>query len=1483
MLVGIASLAQPEFPRAWNTSEPLPLFESYEATTQDARPVNEDRFEVPDDTRDWIGRVNVTLLDGAREEIENGRRTALALDPIGDPPLVAVLERVEETPSGYSMSGHVAGSALSSVVIVVRGGIVAASIHSNRGAWIVHRDGAGAYRIARQADALLCGVDARRPAGASARLRARSGASASDTDDEDIDLLVVYTAAARRRDGGYKAILTNIDLAVAAANEAYRQSGVEQRLNLVAAVEIAYVESSIYPGGLTNQGVDLRRLTEPDDGVLDEVLVLRDNLAADVVHLLVDQPGGGGKGNIPDYDGESAGELAMAVSNSVADTVSGSGTALFTHELGHVMGLLHDRYVDPRNAGAYSYSHGYVNQRAFEPGAPSTSEWRTVMAYAEQCRDNLGRFCPQLLRFSNPDQTHPDEDGDPLGVPGDFETDAVDGPANAALSLNGTRAVVAGFRDSAERCQYGVSLTEVTVDAEGGEFTVDVEDPDGCGWDSWTTAPYLAVSEQNDGDGAGIVSVHVQANTGPARIGAVVAAGQTVMVRQRGHEPLFSVCDRTRQVRDVIMDALDQADCGGITEFDLLDITRLDLALKNIIGLDVEDFRGLSNVTYLDLGANSLVDLPDGVFGDLVQLSELRLDRNALTALGDRTLDGLRNIRNLNVRVNDISDISSGAFSRLPELETVNLSHNALSSLPRDVFSGLTKLRYLYIGGNPLHGLTLHREHFRDLWLIRLGLQWMSLGELPGDVFQDVANIGAFHLDDAGLTALPDELFAGLRPWQIDLSGNELTRLSGGVIPGSALQILDLSRNRLDEVPAGIFEGFTSAFCFNRSLQLDLSGNPGAPFALTVNAVRTDAPPGASGPATVVMEVEEGVPLPLGVDLRSEGAVSLAPPNAVSIPVGARRSTSFEIDGEGAVTIAASGAGDLPPNYRGLRLELGEGLRLFTLEDRSLALGRPLALDLDEILGKEGVAYSYSAVSADGAVVSVRVDGATLVVEPEGEGSATVTVSATGPDGTQTIRSFDVTVSGAIIEDLRIPYIAGGADTAVRHGFVRLINHSGADGQVSIEAYDDSGSLSGPLTLDLGAGSVVHFNTDDLENGNPDKGLSTGVGIGQGAWRLEPVSDLDIEALSYMRTTDGFLTSMHDTAPVVDGVHRVAIFNPASNVTQVSRLRLVNPSDRDVAVTIVGTDDTGASEGIVILTLPARGAKVMTAADLEGGVGVIGALGDGVGKWRLTVSADEPIHVMSLLESPGGYLTNLSTIPAGDGSAYLVPLFPAASDAMERQGFVRVVNHGNTEAEVAIVARDGTDRDYENMTLSVGPNAAAHFNSDDLEAGSPAKGLTGRTGPGEGDWHLELRSVAHIEVMSYIRMSDGFLTSMHDVASRLGDRQRLAVFNPGRNRQQVSRLRLINRGPDPEEVTIRGWDDSGDERGPLRATVGAGRAVSFTAAELEEGAPGLVGELGQGVGKWRLVVESDGNVTALGVLESPTGHLTNLSTAPGRW
>ena len=459
-------------------------------------------------------------------------------------------------------------------------------------------------------------------------------------------------------------------------------------------------------------------------------------------------------------------------------------------------------------------------------------------------------------------------------------------------------------------------------------------------------------------------------------------------------------------------------------------------------------------------------------------------------------------------------------------------------------------------------------------------------------------------------------------------------------------------------------------------------------------------------------------------------------------------------------------------------------------------------------------------------------------------------------------------------QDHLVPLVPAASDD-VRQGFVRVINHGDEDGEVSIEAIDDEGNVRGPLTLTLDAGETVHFNSNDLEGGNPGKGLTGSTESGEGDWRLDLTTDLGIEVLAYIRTQDGFLTAMHDLVPETDEGHRVATFNPGRNANQVSRLRLINPGDADATVTIYGIDDRGTRSADVQAMVPAGAARTYSAAQLENGAdGLTDSMGSGSGKWQLVVTSDEPIHAMSLLHSPTGHLTNLSTVPEHDTDVHAVPMFPPNLDNGP-QGFVRVINLGDAAGEVTIAAYDDEGKAYGSLALALEANETLHFNSVDLEEGNEGKGLAG-TGPGVGDWRLELTSDLDIEVLAYVRTPDGFLTAMHDAAPTEDNRHRVAVFNPGTNTNQLSWLRILNPGPDAASVDITGIDDAGaysDYLVQIEVPPRGGR--SLDAAELED-----LG-LGDGRGKWQLDVVSEQPIIALSLLATPTGHLTNLSTVPG--
>ena len=260
----------------------------------------------------------------------------------------------------------------------------------------------------------------------------------------------------------------------------------------------------------------------------------------------------------------------------------------------------------------------------------------------------------------------------------------------------------------------------------------------------------------------------------------------------------------------------------------------------------------------------------------------------------------------------------------------------------------------------------------------------------------------------------------------------------------------------------------------------------------------------------------------------------------------------------------------------------------------------------------------------------------------------------------------------------------------------------------------------------LDTGAAVELDAADLEMGNPSKGLSAGLGGGGGDWRLEIDSDLDIEPLAYVRTDDRFVASMHDLVREENMRYSVPVFNSGANLSELSRLRLINPGGAAAEVSISAIDDAGAasSGGGVQLTLPAEGARTLTAGQLEaGGSGLSGRLGTGTGKWRLVVTADRPILVMNLLANTTGRLGNLSTsslrdnAPGSDAAfgsrfagmtlAYTVDGETATLEVLEGGRFTDTVEVGGAPST------DAGGYGYERMGLNAGRLTLTYDDGDE--------------------------------------------------------------------------------------------------------------------------------------------------------------------------
>ena len=330
--------------------------------------------------------------------------------------------------------------------------------------------------------------------------------------DVTIDVAVVYTPGARDAAGGVAAIEAEIDLMVAAANQAYEASGVLHRLALVERSEVSYTETG-------DSHVDLRRLRDASDGHMDGVHGMRDRVGADLVHLVV---------------GETDDICGLAYLPGVFGlTLQGCVGRTFVHELGHNMGLAHDRYeVRHGETGSGVLSphpvYGYVNQHAFEAGAAPSSCWITIMAYPTRCID-AGLPVRGVARFSNPRQEY---EGVPLGVPwtGNGES-GVTGPADAAAVLNATGPAVSLWRDrpaGVNRLPTAVGTLpdrQLTLD---GALVVDVSqafvDPDGdpLSYGVSSSAPSVAAVALS---GSTVTVMPVGAGTATIRVTATDPGG----------------------------------------------------------------------------------------------------------------------------------------------------------------------------------------------------------------------------------------------------------------------------------------------------------------------------------------------------------------------------------------------------------------------------------------------------------------------------------------------------------------------------------------------------------------------------------------------------------------------------------------------------------------------------------------------------------------------------------------------------------------------------------------------------------------------------------------------------------------------------------------------------------------------------------------------------------------------------------------------
>ena len=737
-------------------------------------------------------RSRVVQVDTQKITAARRGREVLKLNLFDDAVVEVAIKRVRPTRSGYFISGTPKGMEWGEVRLVVNGPVMVGTVDTAEGKFTI-RSAASNRHIIRQIDPSTelfeCEVEEANVPGPTPQpsdLPAISSidpvpadalsppAQAEDMPTEDgsiVRVLVAYTKAARDRDGGAAGMRALIDLMIQSTNRAFEEGGISPRL------ELAHTTMVDYAG--RNTSADLARLRDPSDGHMDEVHALRNEHAADLVHLLTTAAVGAG-GTTASLVSEN-----LSAERSAAFSVTANGNErTFTHETGHSFGLRHDRYVTSPNSALYPYAFGYSNKAAFEPDAPLDAQWRTIMAYPNRCND-AGFPCRRLFRFSNPDQQY---EGDPLGVPADSTATGADGPADARLTINKSAPWVGSFRSQA--CtDFSISPELPIAGVEGGEVVLMVETAPGCLWEVASQSAFLAPTAEGRSAGAGLVRIDVEANeTGEKRTGTISVAGKTVTVSQLATHK--GVCDRTPAVISAITKAAGFADsghCERVSDPMLEQIGALFMYREGLTSLKAGDFKGLSNLTLLNLELNELAELPKGVFAGLSRLEALTLSHNRLVGLPDGLFAGLTNLRSLNLQDNSIRELPEGLLAGLSKLDELYLGNNRIAELPSGLFDGLSALTHLDLVSN-------------------------ELARVPDGAFGEIRSIEELDLQENQLTELSEATFTGLsRLKTLRLSGNPFVTLRSGLFSGlSSLEALHLFRIEPIELPGSLFSGLHS-------------------------------------------------------------------------------------------------------------------------------------------------------------------------------------------------------------------------------------------------------------------------------------------------------------------------------------------------------------------------------------------------------------------------------------------------------------------------------------------------------------------------------------------------------------------------------------------------------------------------------------------------------------------------------------------------